>query len=109
VAQVEPLESLPFATDEEAARVAELARNIFAVLQPEVELPPLPDGELVPERLASELALRLRYEPSELQGLLETNSLPSRFTALLARMIEWQKKVEFLQPYRPPDLDVTRN
>jgi Lon protease-like protein len=109
VAKVEPLESLPFATDEEAARVAELARSLFAVLQPEIELPPLPEGDLDPERLASELALRLRYEPAELQGLLETNSLPSRFTTLLARMIEWQKKVDFLSPYRPPDLDVTRN
>ena len=109
VANVEPLESLPFATDEEAARVAELARSLFAVLQPEVELPPLPEGEIEPERLASELALRLRYEPTELQGLLETNSLPSRFTTLLARMIEWQKKVDFLSPYRPPDLDVTKN
>lgn len=109
IARVEELESLPFASPEEAARVSDLAKKLFAVLQPEVELPPLPDEVLAPERLASELALRLRYEPAELQKILETNSLPSRFTTLVARMIDWQKRIELLEPFRPPDLDVTRN
>jgi Lon protease-like protein len=109
VARVEELESLPFASPEEAARITELARRLFAVLQPEIDLPPLPEGSLVPERLASELALRLRYEPAGLQAILETNSLASRFTTLVARMIDWQKRVEFLEAFRPPDLDVTRN
>jgi hypothetical protein len=52
---------------------------------------------------------RLRYEPAGLQAILETNSLASRFTTLVARMIDWQKRVEFLEAFRPPDLDVTRN
>jgi len=109
VARVEQLESLPFASPEEAARITELATKLFAMLQPEIDLPPLPEGSLAPERLASELALRLRYEPADLQAILETNSMPSRFTALVARMIDWQKRVELLEAFRPPDLDVTRN
>lgn len=109
VARVEQLESLPFSSVEEAVRISTLATKLFEILQPEIELPPLPEERLAPERLASELALRLRYEPSELQRILETNSIPSRFTTLVARMIEWQKRIEFLAPFRPGELDVTRN
>jgi Lon protease-like protein len=109
VARVETLESLPFATSEEADRVCELASRIFAVVRPEVDLPPLPEERLAPERLASEIALRLRYSPQELQAILETNSLSSRFSALIGRMMEWEKRIEFLAPFRPAQLDVTRN
>jgi Lon protease-like protein len=109
VARVEPLTSHPFATDEEAERTCELATRVFGVVRPEVDLPPLPDEKLPPERLASEIALRLRYSPQELQAILETNSLASRFSALIGRMMEWEKRIEFLAPFRPPELDVTRN
>jgi uncharacterized protein len=109
VARVEQLESVPFASAEEAGRMTDLAGKLFAVLQPEIELPPLPDGVLAPERLASELALRLRYEPAELQTILETDSLPARFATLVARMVDWQKRMEFLESWRPTELDVTRN
>jgi len=79
-ASVEPIASLPFSSPEEGARVRELALNLFEVIRPAIDLPPLPDadGELDPERLASELALRLRYRPAELQAILETNSVPAR-------------------------------
>jgi hypothetical protein len=89
--------------------VRELATNLFEVIRPAVDLPPLPDDDLDPERLASELALRLRYRPAELQAILETNSLPARYANLIARMMEWQKRVQFLAPFRPGELDATRN
>ena len=47
-----------------------------------------------PERLASEIALRLRYAPPELQALLETDSLASRFEALAGRMLEWKGRCD---------------
>ncbi len=62
-----------------------------------------------PERLASEMALRLRYAPPELQGLLETDSLASRFEALQGRMREWKERLDFLAPFRPAELDVRNN
>ena len=64
---------------------------------------------LPPERLAAEIALRLRYRPEELQSLLEVSSLPARFAALIGRMMEWQKRVEFLEPFRPGEIDGVRN
>jgi len=108
-ARVEELESIPFPSAGEAKRITGLARNLFGVVAGEIDLPPLPEEDMEPERLASELALRLRYEAAELQGILETDALPSRFSTLIARMIEWQKKIEFLEPYRPADLDITKN
>jgi Lon protease-like protein len=113
VARVEELESVPFASSEEAARMTDLARKLFDVVRAEIDLPPLPqaqaDAELTPERLASELALRLRYEPAELQAMLETNSLPARFATLVSRLIDWQRRIQLLEPFRPSELDVTRN
>jgi Lon protease-like protein len=108
-ARVEELHSTPFPSAGEARRITELARNLFGVISGEIDLPPLPEEALEPERLASELALRLRYEAAELQAILETDAIPSRFSTLIARMIEWQKKIQFLEPYRPGELDVTRN
>ncbi|MDQ6893418.1 MAG: LON peptidase substrate-binding domain-containing protein [Acidobacteriota bacterium] len=110
-ADVEPIASLPFSSAEEGARVREIAKNLFEVIRPAIDLPPLPDAdeELEPERLASELALRLRYRPAELQAILETNSVPARYANLIARMMEWQKRVQFLAPFRPVELDVTKN
>ena len=60
---------------EERDRVATAAVALFTEIAGELELPPLPAEALSPERLASELALRLRYTPAELQALLETDSL----------------------------------
>ena len=51
----------------------------------------------------------LRYTPVELQSLLETDSIPSRFNALIGRLVEWEKRIQFLAPFRPPELDATRN
>ena len=109
VARVEEVASLPFSSSAEQARVSDLASNIFSMIRPELDLPALPEGDMPPERLASEIALRLRYGPQDLQAILETNSLPARFATLIGRMLEWQKRMEFLAPFRPAELDSTRN
>lgn len=108
-AEVEPVASLPFSSPEEGARVRDLATNLFEVIRPAIDLPPLPDEDLDGERLASEIALRLRYRPTELQAMLETNSVPARYANLIARMMEWQKRIQFLAPFRPGELDPTKN
>ncbi|HEY6147287.1 MAG TPA: LON peptidase substrate-binding domain-containing protein, partial [Thermoanaerobaculia bacterium] len=108
-AEVEPIPSLPFSSEQEAARVRELATNLFEIIRPAVDLPPLPEEDLDGERLASEIALRLRYRPGELQAILETNSVPARYANLIARMLEWQKRIQFLAPFRPGEMDVTKN
>ena len=69
----------------------------------------VPEGALTPERLASELALRLRYTPEELQALLETDALSIRFGTLVGRMLEWQRRIQFLAPFRASEMDVTKN
>jgi uncharacterized protein len=109
VARVEEVPSVAFASTDETARVSLLSVQLFAEIARSMELSPLPDGSLSPERLSSELALRLRYTPAELQAILETDALSGRFGALLSRMIEWEKRIRFLAPFRPPDVDGTRN
>jgi hypothetical protein len=82
---------------------------LFSEIARDLDLPPLPTGALSAERLSSEIALRLRYAPPELQAFLETNSLAARFDTLHGRMLEWRNRVRFLAPYRPRDLDAGRN
>ena len=108
-ARVEEVPSARFGSAREAGRVSRLASGLFDRVSRSVDLPPLPPDALDPERLASELALRLRYTPEELQVLLETDSVASRFDALLSRMAEWEKRMRFLAPFRSPDSDATRN
>jgi Lon protease-like protein len=108
-ASVEEIASVPFASAEEEARVSRKAKAAFERIRATLDLPPVPEGALSPERLASELALRLRYTPEELQALLETDSLSSRFETLVGRMVEWHRRIQFLAPFRPGELDVTKN
>ena len=108
-ARVEEIASIPFGSAQEEARVSRMALGIFEKIGTMLDLPPIPDGTLSPERLASEMALRLRYTPEELQALLETDSLSSRFDTLIGRMLEWQRRIQFLAPFRPGELDVTKN
>jgi len=75
-------------------------RALFAGLQPEMDLPPLPSEAMSPERLSGELALRLRWPPSELQTLLETDSLPRRFRMIFAHLAGWKEAADVLRPYR---------
>jgi Lon protease-like protein len=100
VAEIEELASVPFAEPDAAVRAATALRSLFREIAGALDLPPLPAGELDAERLASEVALRLRYEPSELQAHLETDSVPRRFEALTSRMREWRGRIEFLAPFR---------
>jgi uncharacterized protein len=108
-ARVEEIASIPFTSAEEEARVSGMALRTFEKIRSILDLPPIPEGSLSPERLASEMALRLRYAPEELQALLETDSLSSRFGTLVGRMLEWQRRIQFLAPFRPGELDVTKN
>ena len=103
------IDSIPFPGAEEEGRTCRAAVEAFGRLLGDLELPPVPEGPLSSERLASELALRLRYTPAELQTLLETDSLAARFEALIARMSEWEGRIQFLAPFRPSELDVRRN
>jgi Lon protease-like protein len=109
IAEVQELVSVPFPDAEEASRAIGRLRSLFAGIAAAMEMPPLPAGELDPERLASEVALRLRYDPSELQEVLETDSIPSRFAALFTRIREWQARIEFLAPFRTGEGDPSTN
>ena len=109
VANVEEVRSIPFADAGEQTRVLASATALFEDVSRELDIPPLPSEPLAPERLASEIALRLRYAPSELQTILETDSVPARFETLVGRMLEWKGRLHFLAPFRPADLDPRRN
>lgn len=109
IANVELLPSIPFPSSSETAIACSDASSLFRELAAATELPPLPEEELGAERLASELALRLRYDPAELQAFLETDSVPDRFGALVSRMREWKQRNRFLKPFRQGELDPSRN
>jgi Lon protease-like protein len=108
-ARIEEVSSLPFLSPQEESRVTGMADRLFAAVRADMELPPLPEEAMAPERLASEIALRLRYTPEELQAILETDSVPNRFGVLMGRMLEWQRRIRFLAPFRPGEMDVTKN
>ena len=109
VAHVEEIASVPFADPEQERRIMRAAAALFGSVAQDLELPPLPEEDFSPERLASEIALRLRYTPPELQALLETDSVASRFETITGRMLEWKGRLRFLAPFRPKDLDPRRN
>ena len=109
VARIEELPTAPFSEPGEQERQVASAEDLFRDVSRELDLPPLPREALSPERLASEIALRLRYAPPELQALLETDSLPLRFEAVRGRMLEWKSRIQFLAPYRPRDMDPRSN
>ena len=109
VARVEEMPTSAFREPDEEERSVTSAVDLFGDVARALELPPLPRETLTAERLASEIALRLRYAPPELQSLLEIDSLPSRFEHLRRRMIEWKSRLQFLAPYRPKGLDPRRN
>ena len=109
VAYVEEVRTVPFRQIEEGERIIASATGLFGEVARALDLPPLPSELISPERLASEMALRLRYAPPELQALLETDSLASRFETLQGRMREWKERLDFLAPFRPRDLDARNN
>jgi len=108
-ARVEEIASLPFPDSGSEVRARRLVTRLFEQVREEMELPPLPEESLSPERLASEIALRLRYAPPELQALLETDSLSTRFEQITGRLRDWRRRIRFLAPFRPPELDPGRN
>lgn len=100
IARVEEDPATPFPTAEEEALVVGGVRELFAALQPELDLPPLPSETLSAERLSGELALRLRWPPAALQEVLETSALRERFRSITARLTEWKDAADFLRPWR---------
>ena len=108
-ARVEEIASLPFPDRSSEDRARQRATRLLEQLRDEMRLPPLPEEDLSPERLASEIALRLRYTPPELQAILEIDSLPSRFQTMNERLGEWRRRLLFLAPFRPAELDPGRN
>ena len=109
VARVEEVRSLPFPDPEAQTRALSGAVALFGALARELELPPLPSEATSAERLASEIALRLRYSPQELQAILETDAIAARFAAVTERMAEWKARLNFLAPFRPGELDPRTN
>jgi uncharacterized protein len=109
VARVEEIRSVPFPDPAAQTRALSGAAALFRELARDLELPPLPSEALSAERLASEIALRLRYSPQELQSILETDALPARFEAVTGRLFEWKARLNFLAPFRPSELDARRN
>ena len=109
VARVEEVRSLPFPDPDLQMRALSGAVTLFDRLAHDLELPPLPAEAQSAERLASEIALRLRYSPQELQSILEMDAVPARFAAVTRRMAEWKARVDFLGPFRPGELDPRRN
>jgi Lon protease-like protein len=99
IARVVEVPSRPLEV-EIAARVTEAAAQEYAPLARAAGLPPLPAEALTPERLVSELALRLRYAPIELQAILEADSLAARYETVLSRIREWTARMELLAPFR---------
>ena len=104
VARVVEVPSRPL-EEEDRDRVVSAAAAAFGPLARATGLPPLPSESLSPERLASEIALRLRYTPAELQAILETDSLAERYATVLSRIMEWTARMELLAPYRQGEVD----
>ncbi|HEV2063562.1 MAG TPA: LON peptidase substrate-binding domain-containing protein [Thermoanaerobaculia bacterium] len=109
LARVEEIPPAAFRSRADRDGAVAAAAAAFSEIAGELELPPLPAGILSPERLASEIALRLRYAPPELQAFLEMDSLAARYETLTGRMLEWHNRIRFLAPFRPRELDVGRN
>jgi len=109
IARVEEIRSVPFSDPHQQTRVLAAATALFGEVARDLELPPLPPEALSAEHLSSEIALRLRYAPPELQTLLETDSVETRYETLVSRMLEWKGRMEFLAPYRAKELDPRRN
>jgi Lon protease-like protein len=109
VARAERIDAVPFSDPGAADRAAREAEALFREISLPMSLPPLPAEDLSLERLGSELAVRLRYEPAELQALLETDSLEARFDSVLTRMREWNRRIRFLEAFRSAAADPSRN
>jgi uncharacterized protein len=108
-ARVEEIASVPFSDAPSEARARRTATKLFEHVRDLMELPPLPEEDLSTERFASEMALRLRYAPPELQALLEIDSVPRRLEILNGRLREWRRRIRFLAPFRPGGVDPGRN
>jgi Lon protease-like protein len=99
-ATVEVIPAAGFSEAEGESGAVSAALAIFGELQEAMQLPPLPSESTSAERLSGELALRLRWPPDALQGILAMDSLGERFEAITARLSEWKEMTDFLRPFR---------
>jgi len=99
-ARVEVLSAVDYPDPGLGARAIAEVLHLFGELQSAMDLPPLPSEELSAERLSGELALRLRWPPSDLQRILTLDALSERFDAIRERLAEWKSTADFLRPYR---------
>ncbi len=67
-ASVEEIASIPFGSQDEETRVSRMALSLFERIGQQLELPPIPDGLISPERLASEMALQAALCPRGASG-----------------------------------------
>jgi uncharacterized protein len=102
------VEVLPPSAPPEETRTA-IAERFYQNLAKKMKLPPLPSLPLSAEHLSGELATRLRYEPAELQTLLEIDDLEERFNLMTQRMTDWQTRIDFLEPFRAPGANPQNN
>jgi Lon protease-like protein len=109
VATVEEAPAAAFpSAGEERRFVAEIS-GLFEEVRPLVGVSPLPSGPLGAERLAAEIAVRLRLATEDLQSLLEADSLEERYYALIERLTRWKEIAGLLAPYRDETGDPQRN
>lgn len=109
VATVEEAPPASFLSAEAERRSVADLRRLFEEVRARVGVPPLPAGDLGAERLAAEIAIRLRMRTEDLQRLLETDSLEERFSTLAERLAEWKDITGLLGPYRREPGDPQRN
>ncbi len=109
VATVEEAPPAAFRSAEEERRAVSGLAGLFAEVRGLVGISPLPSGTLAAERLAAEVAVRLRLPTEDLQNLLESDSLETRYEALSERLTEWKEIATLLRPYRTEPGDPQRN
>jgi uncharacterized protein len=109
IATVEEAPAAGFPSAEEERRFVEEIAGLFEEVRALVGVPPIPTGPLGAERLAAEIAVRLRLPTEDLQTLLEADSLEDRFCALIERLGRWKEIAGLLGPYRGGTGDPQRN
>jgi uncharacterized protein len=102
------VEVLPPASLPDRARI-QTALRLYRTLATQMDLPDLPSRPGSAEDFSGELANRLRYEPEEMQALLERDSLDDRLDLMTQRMADWETRIRLLAPFRMSGADPQNN
>jgi uncharacterized protein len=102
------VEVLPPASPPDRAKI-QTALRVYQTLATRMDLPDLPSRPVSAEDFSGELANRLRYEPEEMQALLERDSLDDRLDLMTQRMADWETRIRFLTPFRMSGADPQNN